>query len=496
MKNQFGSRRIFYNNFVEHLLNSFNPNMTYMDKPNRWSDEDWVGVMDMVADCGFNVYEFWLAPRLFCREALDSEFAREYIRQIHVAAEQAHKRGLKVEMICCLVTVGSDWRSYCPNCPEEWEEIRFLWKTWAEKLDCVDIFCLFPGDPGSCSRNGCNAITYIDRSIEITHLIKSVRPDAEFDFNTWGPPFFGWGLLEGPPGWKGEFYQDRQERAWLFDPERARESMEHLLKRVDDFAKPCVVSINMGFNPDGIPIGEEDGRPWARRLSEKVPVLTWDFSLTEGENGIFPHYRFERLFAQRRKEREADCYSGGICYTMTPFLNVLSFYESARSFLEPDADGNEVAYEFYEKAFGEGAGELAGYMELFEIIPEWGNHVKINLSRKEYHEKMRDFCEKIASWKGRLNGSFKIYPSAEFHRSELEFFASVFRDLSGDNPDFNSLKKKYFDHVYAIYDSLPQHVDPRPALAIKKIFGFFENFGHGTVNEDAPAPGEWVRKRE
>ena len=38
--------------------------------------------------------------------------------------------------------------------------------------------------------------------------------------------------------------------------------------------------------------------------------------------------------------------------------------------------------------------------------------------------------------------------------------------------------------------------DSTNSLAIKKIFGFFENFGHGTVNEDAPAPGEWVRKRE
>ena len=36
--NGFGARRIYYNNFAEHLQNAFNPNMFYPGLPNRWSD--------------------------------------------------------------------------------------------------------------------------------------------------------------------------------------------------------------------------------------------------------------------------------------------------------------------------------------------------------------------------------------------------------------------------------------------------------------------------
>ncbi len=494
MSHHFGERRIYYNNFAEHLLNRYNPNMTYPDAPYRWSDDDWRGVIDMVADYGFNVFEFWLVPRLFCREALDSDYGAEFVRQLKVAAAEAHARGMKVEALCGLVTVGGDWMSLCPNCPEEWAEVRYLWEAWARKLDCVDIFGIFPGDPGACSRHGCTAITYIDKSIEISHLVQSVHPGAEFEFGTWGPPFFGWGLIEGPAGWQGEFVQSYQHTAWRFDAQRCRESMEHLIRRLPDFAQPVQVAVNLGFNPDGIPQGEEDARPWARRLARIAPVLTWDFSLTEGENAILPHYRFHRLFEQRRREREVGAYSGGICYTMTPFLNCLSLYEAARSFVDPDADCDAVAREFYERAFGPGAGELAEDLILFEIIQEWGNHVTLDLGRAEFHRRMARLAERLANWKGRLTGTLTIYPSPEFHRAELEFFARLFRDLSGDAPDFTALRQKYWLHVYAIYDTLPRHVDPRPESATDGIVNFFRNWERETVaaGEAGPMLGKWV----
>jgi len=45
---------------------------------------------------------------------------------------------------------------------------------------------------------------------------------------------------------------------------------------------------------------------------EGAPDHLWDFSLTEGENAVYPHYRFARLFARRQEERAAAPYSGGI----------------------------------------------------------------------------------------------------------------------------------------------------------------------------------------
>ena len=489
----FGERRIYYNNFAEHLLNRFNPNMTYPGLPNCWTDEDWRGVMDMIADYGFNVFEFWLTPRLFCREALNSDYTAGFLHQIEIASAQAHQRGLKVCALCSLVTTGSDWFSLCPNCPEEWREIRFLWSRWAEKLECVDIFSIFPGDPGCCSRNGCTAMTYIDKGIEIMHLLKNAHPRLEFEFGTWGPPFFGWGIMKGPDGWKGEFCQKYQGTGWTFDARRCHESMTHLVKRATDFPNPTRIAINLGFNPDGIPLDEQDARPWARELSRILPVQTWDFSLTEGENCICPHYRFHRLFEQRRREREVNAYSGGICYTMTPLLNCLSLYESAHSFLKPDADCDSLAREFYQRAVNPDAGELAEDLLLFEILPEWGNHVELNIGRGDFHRRMARLAERAAYWKNHCNGTLRIYPSPECHCAELEYFASLFRDLTAPAPDYDTLGKSYWQHVYAIYDHLPQHVDPRPAKALDKMLNFFRIWEQDAPKQgqDEPILGKW-----
>ena len=69
----FGARRIYYNNFAEHLQNAYNPNMFYPGLPYRWSDEQWRGCIDFVAACGYDTFEFWFVPRLFCRAALTAD---------------------------------------------------------------------------------------------------------------------------------------------------------------------------------------------------------------------------------------------------------------------------------------------------------------------------------------------------------------------------------------------------------------------------------------
>ena len=55
----------------------------------------------------------------------------------------------------------------------------------------------------------------------------------------------------------------------------------------------------------------------------------------------------------------------------------------------------------------------------------------------------------------------------------------------------------YWDYVYAIYDTLPEHVDPRPRMAVARLIDFFKNFdrtSHCAKDTNAPAPGEWVRQ--
>ncbi|HOD52420.1 MAG TPA: hypothetical protein PK166_06170 [Candidatus Hydrogenedentes bacterium] len=473
---RFGERRIYYNNFAAHLLNAYNPNMLYPDLPYRWSDADWRGLIDMVAGFGFNAFEFWLVPRLFCREGLASGFGREFIRQMTAVIDHAHTRNVKVILLSGLATVGADWRTYCPNVPQEWEELRWLWDTWTRTLPRLDGVSIFPGDPGACSRNGCTAETYIDKSVEIARLVRSNLPEAELEFGTWGPPFFGWGIIEGPENWQGEFLPEYQGTAWRFDADRARRSMEYLLGKLSQFPDKTSVAINLGFNPDGEPAGEASAIEWAREIAKQRPIQTWDFSLTEGENAIVPHYRFARLFERRRQERAAAPYRGGICFTMTPLLNQLSLYESAQSFLDPDAEPDRLAQTFYERLFGPAGKDVVQYLPLFEVLRDWGNYTRIDLSRGAYHQQMTAFAECLRGLEGEAREDVPFHPGVDTYRLELLFFAELFAALSGPAPDYDGLRRHYWERVYRIYDSLPQHVDPRPHGATDALIRHFANW--------------------
>lgn len=487
-KEAFGQRRIYYNNFAAHLLNAYNPNVLYPGFPYGWPDADWFRVIDMVAGFGYTAFEFWLVPRLFCRAGIESDYGKVFVRQMNAVIDHAHSRGLQVELLCGLATVGSEWHTLCPHVADEWQEIQHLWDAWTRLLPGIDIVGLFPGDPGACSRNGCTAETYIDRCCDIAHRVRQNLPAAEMELHTWGPPIFGWGNLRGPAGWGGEFVQAWQHTAWDFSRTRAERAMAHLVKRLPDYPDPTSVAINLGFNSDGNPEGDEDARPWIREIAKTHPVQSWDFSLTEGENNVIPHYRLERLFAQRRRERKGAPYRGGICYTMTPLLNQLSLYAAARSFQEPDADCHAVAGDFYAALFGEAGRELVSYLPLFEVIKDWGNYVDIDLPREMYHSRMAELAERLQDLAGQERDTLILAPSAPAHREELLWFATLFRDLSAPNPDYEKLQQRYWQRVYAIYDSLPEHVDPRPRQATGRLCAFF---AESMQNQAGPVAGKW-----
>jgi len=239
------------------------------------------------------------------------------------------------------------------------------------------------------------------------------------------------------------------------------------------------VAINLGFNPDGTAEGDADARAWASEIAKTNPIQTWDFSLTEGENAIIPHYRLERLFQQRQKERQAAPYRGGICFTMSPKLNQLSLYAAAQSFLRPDADHRDVAAEFSEKLFGQPGKQLVPYLPLFEVVKDWGNHVRIKLTRKAYHQKMVELVGLLDALAGRHDGNVPFFPTPEEYRREILFFARLLADLTDTAPDYDALGRRYWNRVYAIYDHLPKHVDPRPKRATDRLIRYFRKWNKG-----------------
>jgi hypothetical protein len=252
--------------------------------------------------------------------------------------------------------------------------------------------------------------------------------------------------------------------------------MTHLLRRLPEFPPQTCVGQNLGFNPDGNPLGDEDARPWIHEIAKTHPVLTWDFSLTEGENNVLPHYRLERLFQRRREERAAAPLAGGICFTMTPLLNQLSLYASAQSFLNPDADPSAVADRFATVVFGPRGHELTARWTLFEVVQDWGCYVKLELSRSEYHRQVTDLADVLRSLTGHEPAALPFHPTVSAYRQELLFFAEFLHDASAPTPDYDTLWQRYWKHVYAIYDHLPEHVDPRPRAATDRLLSRFKTW--------------------
>ncbi len=482
--------RSCYVNFAEHLLNSYNPNMSCIGTSYRWGDQDWARFIEMISGFGFNVLDFWLVPSLFSREAVAGPLGAEFARQMQFVIDYASKHGLRTKMLCMLSTVGSQWHTHCPAVPEEWVEVRELWEHWTRRLSGLGIVSIFPGDPGGCSRNNCTARTFIDKALEISEIIQRNQPQAWIELNAWGNPFWGWGNIKGPPGWRGEFLQSIQPTAWEFDRARADDAMRYLLDRLPRFPQNTLVAINMGFNSDGDPDiegGAQDARPWVREIARIRRVVTWDFSLTEGENAILPHYRFKRLFEQRRRELQAAPYSGGICFTMTPALNQLCLYESAQSFIRPHADPDEVAREFFTRTLGPDSSELIELLPLFEIVHDWGSYEKVEMGRADYHRAMLRGVELLRGL--RIKSDIAFFPDPEIYRRDLLFYFQLFADLSGHDPDAEALRRQYWDRVYWMYDQISEHVDPRPRQATDKLIA---SFAPTTSGQAGLVPGKWT----
>ena len=486
-------RRSCYVNFGGHLLNAFNPNMTHPDLPNRWSDEDWSAFIDMIQDFGFNTFQFWLIPKLFSPAGMTERFGELFSRQMRGVIEYAAGRGVAVEMICSLSAVGENWHTHCPNVKAEWDECLHLWDYWTRQLPGLGAVMIFPGDPGGCSRNGCTTHTFIDGALQVAQIIKRNLPDAEVELSTWGSPFFGWGTMPAGPNSQGQFIPEIQHTGFDFDKDRADDAMTYLLRRLGDFPADTSVAINLAFNPDGdftADDGRQDARQWAREIAKTHRILTWDFYLTESENAIVPHYRFDRLFAQRRRERQAAPYSGGICFTMTPLLNQLSLYQSAQSLLDPDADHRQLTRQFYQRLFGPQAGELADLLPLLEVIPDQGNYAAIDLDRPQYHRQMQRGRQLLRDLAGTVDQDVPFHPSVDTYRRDLLFYFDLFAELSGPAPDFDELARRYWKKVYAIHDSLPAHVDPRPHMVTSRVIGFFDpNADHSRLGL---AGGTWT----
>jgi len=503
--------RICYVNFAEHLQNAFNPNVLFDTPVNRWTQADWERFIDMVSAYRYNVFEFWLVPSLFSPEALHGgKIQAEFARTMSHVIAYAKTRGVTVHPIQAVNTVGRNWHYHCPKDPKEHAEIVALWDHWSRALVGLESMGFFPGDPGGCRRNGCTAETFVDLCLELATVVRKNNPQMKIELGTWGDPFAGWGV-----------------RLWTGKPDRAERSMKYFLSKLGEFPAGTFTSINLGFSPDCHPTHGGDGRPYAKEAAKTVPVLTWDYSVTEGEGTVSPRCRVRRIFQRRREELAVGCYSGGICYTMAPKLNCLSIFCCAEAWWNPAREPQAVLADFGRLTFGEELAAIGPLMEEFEVVPDWGYYAPSPYSPQRLAGsmgKLRPLLEKVEPG---ARPRLPLAPTMAEYRQSLLFYADLFEKLaavavtleemtsaaksSGKVPrdqkglvslddalqllaeqadfsqkarlgelagrlrelDARALTKSYWDRVYGVYDVIPHPVDPRAGGATATLFRRF-----------------------
>lgn len=504
--------RICYVNFAEHLQNAYNPNVLFDVPVNRWSQKDWERFLDMISGFRYNIFEFWLVPSLFSPEALHGgKIPRDFAHSINHVIAYGKRRGVAVHPIQAVNTVGSKWHFHCPNVPSERAEIVALWDHWSRAMQGNEYLGFFPGDPGGCTKNGCTPETYFELCLELSKVVRKNNPGVKIEVGTWGEPFGGWGV----PLWTGK-------------PDRAERSMKRFLARLPEFPPGTFTSINLGFSPDCHPNTHGgDGRPYAREAAKICPVLTWDYSVSEGEGTVSPRCRVRRMFERRREELAVGCYSGGICYTMAPRLQCLSIFCCAEAWWNPSRRPDAVLADFGRLVFGDELAAAGPLLEEFEVVPDWGYYPPFPYSPQRLEKSMGKLLSHLEKVGKDAESRLPLAPTLAEYRESLTFFARLFQKLAtvattvdeasslarasgklgpgrtgpvaiddieqllaepNDFPqkdklrglaarlrelDVRGLTKSYWDTVYGIYGVIPHPVDPRAQGATSTLFARF-----------------------
>jgi hypothetical protein len=473
------NHRSFYVNFGEHLQNAWNVNLLYPGAPNQWSDADWNNFLTMIKAFGFTCFEYWIAPTLYDHGALKHEpLYAGFSSIMRKVTDMAHEHGLMTKYICAPNVIGPRWFHACPNDREQKKLILDLWRHWIQELPGTDIVSIFPGDVGGCNRNGCTHETFINLCLELTGIIKQVNPSACSEINTWGTPFAGWGRdLRSVPDWDGSFemitdpkYAVPGSDNYEFNgkPDRAKAAMEYLIAQLPAFPGDTMVAINLGFSPLGDADRGGDARSYAREIAKLRRITSWDYYLCEAELITHPHWRLPRISARRREERSVAPYYGGTCYTMTPKLNLLTFYAGGQLFLNPDADPDLVSQEFCSKVFGSEHAILGELFETFEVVEGMGHFPRRRWSKEVLRQKYSEIIERLEA--ADVSGcSLPLFPGPETYRQDLLWFARKFHEMSGTNPDRKKIEKEYWEKSVKIYDIIPMSVDQRAITAAKQF---------------------------
>lgn len=434
------SWRAAYINDSAHQANNYDPNLVYPVATYRWPMAKWKRYIDQMAFFRYNVLEIWLVPEMFTPKALKGGGVYDYVRDtINAVARYARARGIEVEMLNG-INVSVDrgrllntvspvyknmpvYRYLSPNKPKQKALMFALWNHWSKALSEVDLWSLFPGDPGGCAEQGCGPDTYVDLSIQISHIIRENNPKATIDICPW--QFFGWG-----PTWPTELRKDTA---------RVDRGYRYLVSKVGAFPPNTVFSPNLNDFTSEPPIRGAAGRggntiQYIDAIHRQGHLLhTWTYFVTGGEGWLNHHDKVAAIIKQRRIEAKYP-ESGGICYTMTPSLNLLNQYACAEAFWNPHVTVDQVMQSFTDGVFGTSEPKLIGIFPsldqgpivgyTFAKPPTW------NPDFSQIHAQMTSDLDVLHSLPFNRPTRFDLVIPAREYASELAYFANFYKQMS------------------------------------------------------------------
>src|SRR4030095_16797947 len=110
---------------------------------------------------------------------------------------------------------------------------------------------------------------------------------------------------------------------------------------------------------------------YIEEISRRHLIHTWTYFVTEGEGWINHHYKVPGIIRQREVEAHYPI-AGGLCYTMTPALNILNQFACAEAFWDPTVTEAAIMRQYGEGVFGEADARLLDIFPSFDVAPMVG----------------------------------------------------------------------------------------------------------------------------
>ena len=221
---------------------------------------------------------------------------------------------------------------------------------------------------------------------------------------------------------------------WTGTPDRGPSGRcSYFLAKLPEFPAGTFTSINLGFSPDCHPELARRRRPALRQQAAKIcPVLTWDYSVSEGEGRSRPVAACGGCSSAAARRPALGCYSGGICYTMAPKLQCLSLFCCAEAWWDPARQPDAVLADFGRLVFGDELAAIGPLLEEFEVVPDWGYYPPFPYSPSSgWKRAWRGSCRSSSRSMPTAKPQLPLAPTMAEYRRDLLFFAELFRKLAG-----------------------------------------------------------------